>query len=103
MKYVIIYTTVSDKLEGENLSEILVSEKLAACVNMFPVISTYRFRGEVRKDEEFGMFIKTREDLVDEAIERIRQLHSYELPCIISIPIKKGYEKYLKWIGESTK
>lgn len=102
MEYVIIYTTVPNEEEGKNLSEILVSERLAACVDMLLIASTHRWKGRVQRGEEYGLFIKTSEDVADRAMERIRELHSYEVPCILRIPIEGGYEEYLKWIGEST-
>ena len=85
------------------ISRTLVEEKLAACANILQVKSVYRWHGKVEETGEAAMFLKTRSELVDRLIERVKQLHSYEIPCILSFPIEKGNPDYLQWIEESTK
>ena len=80
----------------------LVEEELAACVNFWPVQSIYRWQGKVEKGAEMAMLVKTRAELVERVIQRVKELHSYEVPDIVSLPIEKGYPPYLRWIDEST-
>jgi len=81
---------------------VLVQEKLAACANYFPIQSIYWWRGSIEESGETAIIIKTRAELVDQIIERVKQLHSYEVPCTVSWPIDKGNPAYLEWIREST-
>jgi len=60
------------------------------------------WQGNIEETGEAAMFLKTRSELVDKVIERVKALHSYEVPCIVSFPIEKGNPDYLEWIGEST-
>jgi periplasmic divalent cation tolerance protein len=80
-----------------------VEEKLAACVNMFPIKSAYRWKGKIERANEVAMIIKTREELVGRVIERVKELHSYEVPAIVALGIENGLADFLKWIDESTK
>lgn len=87
--------------ESEKIARILVEERLAACVNVADVNSYFRWREEFFKDREALLIIKTEKSKVDRIIERIREVHSYELPEIIALPIVAGYDKYLAWIDAS--
>ena len=81
----------------------LVREKLAACVNIIPAVrSIYSWKGEVCDDGEALMVIKTRSGLLDALRERVVQLHPYDVPEVIALPIVGGHGPYLKWIDEST-
>lgn len=101
-EYRIIYTTVPDITEAKKIAKILVEEKYAACVNLFPIKSTYIWEGKLQEDEEVAMFIKTKAALANKIISKIKELHTYELPCIISLPIEEGYKEFLNWIDKST-
>jgi len=101
--YRLVYTTTKDEKEAKEIAKALVEEKLAACTNIFPIRSIYRWKGKICDEKEAAIFIKTKKELVDEVIKRVKELHSYEVPDIISILIEKGYADFLKWIGESTK
>lgn len=101
-KFTIIYTTIPTKKEAKNIAQILVKEKLAACCNIFKIDSIFKWQGKIENEREFGMIIKTKKRLVEKVIKRLKNLHSYEVPCIISLPIEKGFEKFLKWVEEST-
>lgn len=102
MKYCSVYVTAASEEEARRIGRALVEEKLAACANILPVQSIYRWQGKIVEESEAAMFLKTRSGLVDKVIERIKALHSYEVPCIVSFPIEKGNPEYLKWIGEAT-
>lgn len=103
MKYRLIYITTRDEEEAKKIGRALVEEKLAACVNIHPIKSIYRWEGEIVEESETAMFVKTKTELANEVIKRVKELHSYEVPCIVSLPIEKGYPAYLKWIKDSTK
>ncbi len=103
MQYYLIYITTKDEEEAKKIGKTLVEEKLAACVNIHPIKSIYWWEEEIMEESEIAMFVKTKAELVDEVIKRVKQLHSYEVPCIISLPIEKGYPDFLKWINQSTK
>jgi periplasmic divalent cation tolerance protein len=103
MKYYSIYITAKDEQEAKKIGKALVEEKLAACVNIHPIKSIYRWKGQIEEADEVTMFVKTKAELADEVIKRVQELHSYEVPCIVCFPIEKGYREYLKWIAESTK
>ena len=103
MGFLSVYITVRDEDEAKKIGKALVEEGLAACVNMHPIQSIYRWQGQIEEEGEIALFIKTKANLADEIIERVKELHSYEVPCIVCYPIEKGYPDYLKWIEESTK
>ncbi len=97
-----IYITAKDEPEARRLGQTLVWEKLAACVNYFPIHSIYWWKGKVEESGEVALIAKTRADLVDQVIQRVKELHSYEIPCTESWIIEKGDPDCLKWIQEST-
>ncbi len=99
MKYCIFFVTVSNIEEGNNISRILVEERLAACVSVVPnIISTYWWKNNIEVEKENLLIIKTIKSKSDLIIQKIREIHSYENPECIRIPITKGSEKYLNWI-----
>ena len=102
MNHSLVYVTTPNRKESKKIARVLVDEKLAACANIFPIESIYRWKGEIAEEEEDAMIIKTRVELVDKVIEKIRGLHSYEVPEIISLRIEKGHARFLNWIEEST-
>ena len=100
--FVVLCTASVDESEG--IVRLLVEEKLAACVNVAMVDSYYRWKGEFCNDREALLIIKTEgKSNVDRIIERIKEIHSYEVPEIVALPIVAGYDKYLAWIEESIK
>lgn len=101
--YKIIYVTTANEKEAEKIANILVEERLSACANIFPIRSIYRWKGQVEKDTEVAMFVKTKSELVDDVVKRIKESHSYDVPCIVSLSIEKGNKDFLNWIDESTK
>ncbi len=99
----LIYITASSKKEAGKIGEVLIKERLAGCVNIFPIKSIYRWKGKIMKAAEAGLFVKTKAKLVGKVIKRVKKLHSYEIPCIISLPIEKGSLEFLKWIEKEAK
>ena len=103
MEYCSIYVTVGSEEEAASIGKKLIEERLAACVNILPVKSVYRWEDSIEEDSEVVMFIKTRSSRAEEVSERVKSLHSYDIPCIVVLPIQQGNPDYLQWIEESTK
>jgi periplasmic divalent cation tolerance protein len=102
MQFCSVYITARDESEARKIGRALVEEKLAACANIFPIVSVYRWKGDVEDTTESAVLLKTRSALVPYVVRRVKDLHSYEIPCIITQEIKQGDDDYLKWIEEST-
>ena len=102
MQYCLIYITTGDEAEARKIGRTLMEEKLVACVNFRPIKSIFWWEGKIEEDEEVAILVKTRAELADRVIERVKELHSYEVPCIVSLPIEKGSPDFLQWIEEST-
>ena len=93
--------TCSEKREALRIANALVEERLAACVNVLPeVASIYRWEGKVETANEVLLLIKTTPEGFPRLQDRIRELHSYDTPEIIALPIASGLEKYLDWVRE---
>jgi len=102
-KFSFVYITAPTKKEAKRIAEVLVSEKLAACCNIFKIDSVYWWKGKIEKSEECGIFAKTKKSLVEKIIKRVKEIHSYSVPCVISFNIEKGNKDFLNWIEKSTK
>lgn len=98
----VVLVTAGSESEALSLGNMLVGEKLAACVNIVPIQSIYTWQGTVQQEAEWQLLIKTDLDLFTALEQRVRELHSYELPEIIALPILNGSADYLAWIGEQT-
>lgn len=104
MKPRVVYTTVPNLEVAQEISRTLVKEQWAACVNRIgPVHSTYEWQGELCEEEEFLLMLKTHEGLLEGLTQRLNDLHPYEVPEIIALPIEYGLETYLNWIKAQTK
>ena len=101
-RYRSIYITARDAAEAEKIGRALVNEKLVACVNYFPVKSIYRWKGKIEEEGEVALIAKTRAARVERLIERVKELHSYEVPCVVSWPIEKGNPDFLEWVEKET-
>jgi len=102
--YSIVLVTIGSADEGERIAAALVGEELAACVNVIgPIRSIYRWEGQVQRDEEVLLVIKTRTALVGAVELRVRTLHSYQTPEIIAVPIVAGSAPYLDWLARATR
>jgi len=99
---IIVQTTTASETEADAIAGALLAEGLAACVQIMPIRSRYVWDGEVRRDDEELLLVKTRADLWDRVAARIRELHSYDTPEIIAVPVSQADPAYLAWIGEVT-
>ncbi|MFI5140223.1 MAG: divalent-cation tolerance protein CutA [Sphingobacteriales bacterium] len=98
-----MYCTVPSLEIGTKIADDLVAGEYAACVNIIPAItSVYRWKGDICRDNELLLIIKSRKTLFKKIHDRIRALHPYEVPEIISCELSDGSEPYLKWISDST-
>ncbi len=97
----IVYITAGDMEEARKIGRKLVEEKLAACVNIFPITSIFRWKDNIDESQEFGIIAKTKTQKVKEIEKRVKELHSYEVPCVVSFRINEGSADYFKWIDES--
>ena len=98
-----IYTTLPDKTITKKIAKNLVKENLVACVNFFPVESVYRWKNKLTEDKEYALIMKTRKSLYHKVEKRLKELHPYEIPAIVSYEIKDGLSDYLSWIKKETK
>lgn len=93
------YTTVPNMEKAKEIADILVTEKIAACVNIIGgVQSVYCWQDQLHHDSEVCLFIKTTQKCWDKVVSRICELHPYECPAVVGIPLQYEYEPYLKWI-----
>ncbi len=97
-----VYVIARDMEEAGRIARYLVEEHLIACANFYVVSSVFRWEGNIEEGNEVAMICKTKTELVPVAIKRIKELHSYELPCITSWKIDEGYAPYLDWVGKET-
>ncbi|KXA90720.1 hypothetical protein AKJ62_00110 [candidate division MSBL1 archaeon SCGC-AAA259D14] len=103
-RYIQVITTVDEKEEAEMLSERLVERRLAGCVQIIgPITSTYWWNDKVENAEEWLCLIKSEKRLYDELERTVKDIHPYETPEIICIPISQGSEKYLEWLSKELK
>lgn len=102
MKPIAIFTTTGNLQEARTIATALIERKLAACAQISEIESIYRWNGALQNDREYRILVKTT-DAMYEAVERsIRDLHSYELPAIFSVPVDKAYVPYAQWISDNS-
>jgi periplasmic divalent cation tolerance protein len=98
----VIILSTAGETEAPTIAEALVRDHYAACVNITRVRSFYHWNNEFVRDQEMLMIIKTTRDRACSVMDRIRELHSYELPEMILLPVTGGYPPYLQWLSEET-
>jgi len=100
VSFILVFMTTSTRAEAENITEHLLSERLVACCNIVgPISSAYAWKGKIEKADEFLVFMKTSQDLFERLSARIKELHSYDIPEVIAVPIIAGLPSYLDWIS----
>jgi len=97
---VLVYSTAGDREEAKRIARRLIEEGLAACVNIWPIESVYEWEGEVEEDEEVALLVKTTAEKAERVVRRIVELHSYDVPAVLVVPVLGGHEEFLEWIKE---
>lgn len=101
--YVIVFTTLPMDADASDFARALIEERLAACVNLLPPMeSVYRWEGTIEQDTERQVIIKTARERIVALWERVRDLHPYDVPEFVVLPVVDGNDAYLRWIAEST-
>jgi periplasmic divalent cation tolerance protein len=99
----VVLITAGTEEEAVKIGQTLVEQQLAACANLVPRIrSIYRWKGKICDEQEYLIIVKTRTSLFQDLQKRVRELHSYEVPEIISIPVAQGFDQYLEWVNTET-
>jgi periplasmic divalent cation tolerance protein len=99
---VMIYITCKDEGEAERISRALLEGRLVACANMFPIRSLYRWKGKMEDEPEVAVLCKSRGELADDVVRRVRELHSYDVPCVEVVEVTGGSPDFLKWVRDET-
>lgn len=104
MKTYLVYMTAADAAEAEKVGAALVEKRLAACVNVLDNMrSMFWWDGAVQNEKETAFIAKTAEDRLQALIAEVKALHSYEVPCIVALPMEGGNEEFLEWIVSTTR
>jgi len=100
----LIYITTDGPDEARAIGRALVEARLAACANVLgPMTSIYRWEGAVQEGEEAVLIAKTTAALVDALTAKVRELHSYDCPCIVAVPVDGGNPAFLEWVAAETR
>ncbi len=100
--YGMLLTTVASRDDATKIARLLIDEKLAACVQLLPIESFYRWDGKTQNEAELLLLIKTRTALFNDAIARIKAVHPYTVPQIVGTQFVAGFQGYLDWIDQTT-
>ncbi len=102
--YIFLYITASGAEEAKKIGKEIVGRRLAACANIVEKIhSVYWWKGKLEEDSEAVLILKTKKDKLQEVVNAVREIHSYENPAIVAIPILGGNQDFLNWIGEEVR
>jgi len=103
-EYVLVMTTLPADADASTFAHTLVDARLAACVNLLaPMESIYRWEGRVDREQERQLLIKTSRDRLAALWDLVRELHPYDVPEFLVLPIMEGNAAYLRWVGDSTR
>ena len=100
----LVFTTLPNADKAAEIARALVEERLAACANLLPAVrSIFRWEGKIRDENEVLVLLKTRAENVERLKARILELHPYEVPEVIAVPIESGYQAWLDWMTAQTR
>ena len=100
MSVAFVYVTAANSDEAASIARAVVSERLAACANVLPgITSIFRWEGRLEETGETALILKTRIERIEALTARIKALHSYECPCVVALPVAGGNSAFLDWIG----
>jgi len=100
----VVFTTLPSPEKAAEIARTLVEERLVACANVLPAVrSIYKWQGKMQDENEVMLLLKTREEQLERLKLRILELHPYEVPEVLAIPVESGYRAYLEWIASETK
>lgn len=103
MEFVFAYITAGSRDEARRIGRALVEERLAACANVFDgMTSIYRWQDAIEEATETVLIAKTRAELFDRLAARVRELHSYDVPCVVELRVGRGNPAYLDWLRDET-
>jgi periplasmic divalent cation tolerance protein len=104
MEFIFVYVTCKDRAEALNVGKAVVEARLAACANIIDGMeSIYWWNGELQVEKEAILIMKSRRDLFEELTEKVKSKHSYQVPCVVALPIEQGNQDYLNWLMTETK
>ncbi|MBD2165579.1 divalent-cation tolerance protein CutA [Calothrix membranacea FACHB-236] len=104
MEPIFVYVTCKDRAEAFQVGKALVEERLAACANVIDGMeSIYWWKGQLEVGKEAVLILKSRYDLLEELTKKVKLEHSYEVPCVVAMPIKGGNQDYMNWLLAETK
>lgn len=99
----LVFSNLPDRAAAERVAEALVTQGVAACVNVLPeCASVYRWQGKIERASEVPLFIKTTRAAYPQLESVLRALHPYEIPEIIALPVGTGLPEYLNWVAQET-
>jgi periplasmic divalent cation tolerance protein len=100
----LVFTTLPTADKAAEVAKLLVEERLAACANLLPAVrSIYHWQGKLHDENEVLVLLKTRAEHLERLKLRILELHPYELPEVLAVPVEAGYQPYLEWLAGETK
>lgn len=101
---VLLYITASSKYEAKKISLSLLKKRLVACTNLIQGMeSQYWWKNKIQSSKEVILIAKTQKKIVNKVVNEIKKIHSYNVPCVVTLPIKGGNKDFLKWLKKETK
>lgn len=98
-----LYVTTASVTDAQRIARACVENRLAACANIIPGMhSVYRWQGKIVEDNETVLILKTKAEKIAELMQAVKSMHGYEVPCMLSLAVEKGYEPYVKWLEENS-
>jgi len=102
--YIVLFITTATAEEAERISKALLNQRKVACVNIVPRVSSlFWWQDKLDSAQESLLIVKTKASLLDEIVRLVKELHSYDIPEIIALPIVGGNQDYLEWIGKEVR